>query len=102
MSRSVFFFLHLIQSESLNIEYLPIESRFDTCSLLVLGVHFKYIKVIKINPMYTGMCRDFLRGRGSNVKKGHLSSLISNVTITINTIILRAVQRHLEGQVLKV
>lgn len=29
----------------------------------------KYFKVLKINPMYTGPCRVFLRDRGA--KKGH-------------------------------
>ncbi len=60
------------RSELLNTDF-----RSDTCIFLVFGAHFKYVEVIKINPVYTGMCRDFLRGRGSNVKKG--TSVITNI-----------------------
>lgn len=62
-------FVHPIRSESLNVEYLYFAS-----------AHFKNIKVIKINSMYTGMCR------GSNVKKGHLSRGV--ILITIMTVFI--------------
>lgn len=31
----------------------------------------KYIKV-KTNPMYTGLCKEFVNGMGLYVKKGHV------------------------------
>lgn len=58
------------QSKLFSIEYLPIQSPdpklvFSSCLM------HKYIKV-KTNPMYTVLCREFVKGMGLYVKKGHV------------------------------
>lgn len=57
------FFVPPNRSESMNIEYLQI-----ACPDPILVI--SHLKYTQINPINTGLCREFLRGRGSNVKKG--------------------------------